>query len=135
MERGSYVKHTYAYRKDDGSIQEIGLVIQKDKRPIYTLTSELNTVNTDICRRRSKGEIIVIIRPITVIEYNNNTLYPVCGMHVYRSCMQIVQTCIVYSYLQFCLDIPRYLQDNINNKMLHILLCTIILFEMIILRK
>ena len=47
MERGRFMKHTYAYRKDNGTIQQIGLVIWKDKKPVYVLTSELSTMKTE----------------------------------------------------------------------------------------
>ena len=68
--RGEYVKHCYKYIDDEGMEKTIGLVIWKDRQPVYILTSECNTSLVDKCVRRSKGGLLYIDRPIAVAQYN-----------------------------------------------------------------
>ena len=70
MERGEYNRHLYQYKNDMGQKKSIGLVIWKDKKPVYVLTSELSTVEEDICKRRSKQGILDIKRPVCIAQYN-----------------------------------------------------------------
>ena len=69
-ERGEFDHHLYQYKDDLGMIENIGLVIWKDCKPVYVLTSECSTVEVDVCIRRSKQGLLHIDRPISVAQYN-----------------------------------------------------------------
>ena len=68
--RGEFVHHMYKYKNEKGKELSMGLVIWKDKKPVYVLTTEYDTGETDMCIRRSKGGLLNIIRPISVARYN-----------------------------------------------------------------
>ena len=42
-ERGQFEKHLYKYTDDFGNRKKMGLVIWKDRKPVYVLTTECNT--------------------------------------------------------------------------------------------
>ena len=68
-ERGEFDHHLYQYKDDSGKIENIGLVIWKDRKPVYVLTSECSTVEVDVCIRRSKQGLLHIDQPISVAQY------------------------------------------------------------------
>ena len=55
MARGDHETHMDKYTGDDGKEQEIGLVIWKDSKPVYILTSGADCSVIDKSMRRNKG--------------------------------------------------------------------------------
>ena len=69
-ERGEYEKHHYSYNNAEGNEKQLGLIIWKDRKPVYVLTSECGSDGEDYCTRRSKEGLLKIKRPTCIKEYN-----------------------------------------------------------------
>ena len=69
-ERGQFEKHLYKYTDDFGNRKKMGLVIWKDRKPVYVLTTECNTALFGKFIRRGGKGLLYIDRPIYFEEYN-----------------------------------------------------------------
>ena len=72
MERGQFENHLYKYRSEHGGIKQMGLIIWKDRKPVYVLTNETSTLKVDACVRRSKQGLLTIPRPNAITIYNRD---------------------------------------------------------------
>ncbi|MFM7529124.1 MAG: exonuclease domain-containing protein [Nodosilinea sp.] len=70
MERGDCVKGKVTYKKQDGSMAEVGLVCWKDRQVVYCLSNDTNNEEMDQCRRRAEGGCIDLPRPKAIAKYN-----------------------------------------------------------------
>ena len=50
----------------------MGLIIWKDRKPVYVLTNETSTTKVDCCVRRSKDGLLTLPRPNAITIYNRD---------------------------------------------------------------
>jgi DNA polymerase III epsilon subunit-like protein len=70
MERGVHHQHLYTYETENGEIKHCGLVVWKDKEPVYCLTNDYNTHEIGTCTRRSDHGLLEMARPKVIERYN-----------------------------------------------------------------
>jgi Transposase IS4 len=70
MERGSHHQHLYTYETENGEIKHCGLVVWKDKEPVYCLTNDYNTHKIGTCTQRSDHGLLEMPRPKVIARYN-----------------------------------------------------------------
>ena len=68
--RGDYERHVFKYKNRNKEELSIGLVIWKDRKPVYVLTNEVTTIEEDDCKRRSKAGLLDLKRPRCITVYN-----------------------------------------------------------------
>ena len=70
---GEFDRALYKYKADNVTEKSVGLVVWKDSKPVYVLSTDYVTDVIDTCNRRVKGVgVITISRFELVNKYNTS---------------------------------------------------------------
>ena len=70
MNRGETKKYVVNMSNGSGGHWKAGLVVWKDRKPVYCLSNDSNNFLMDVCHRRSSNGLIQVPRPVSIANYN-----------------------------------------------------------------